>query len=223
LRHGADIHYISSRGWTPAFNLFDREPSPDKQETAPTGDFLGFLVTNSFDAFDTYDGGGWTCLHRAAAFGVAQDIISLSKINAPMETKTRGLLWTPIFCAVLFDNEATFHELRKLQVDYLSITDVRGWTVLHLAAYAGSLNVIGGLVALGADPQARSHATTLFVPEALKNRALTAYELAIYHGEATSQFYEKCVEMKYPETDVRESMVPDEKDIFWPAAETWVS
>ena len=75
-------------------------------------------------------------MHRATAYGNADDIKSLIKKHASLDLRTIKLSWTPIFVVVQFGNVSTFNMLRKYCPDFLFITDVRKWTLLHVAVNA---------------------------------------------------------------------------------------
>jgi len=75
---------------------------------------MEMLAAQSFSEFHVQDKQGWSCAHRAAAFGTASDIILLSRLQAPLMLQTFKLSWPPIFCAVQFGNVETFQELKRL-------------------------------------------------------------------------------------------------------------
>lgn len=137
--------------------------------------------------------------------------------------ETRDLLWTPIFCAVHLDNEATFKELRNIEKDYLIVTDVRGWALLHVAVYAGSFKVIRELLRLGADPLLETKPALESVPEELRGLSLTPGDIARYRGKETLKAYAECVQEYHPEIVFRIKIeIGDEEqgDIYWPAKDT---
>lgn len=226
LQKGADVHHISSRGWTATFNLFNSTNIINRSVTSenhPVTEFLELLTANSFSEFDAQDLSGWSCIHRSAGYGDGNDIIHFSNIKAPLMNMTRDLLWTPIFCAVHLDNEATFKELRNIQKDYLIVTDVRDWALLHVAVYAGSFKVMRELLRLGADPLLETKPALESVPKELGGLSLTPGDIARYRGKETLKAYAECVQEYHPEIDFRIDVeIGDEGqgDIFWPAKDT---
>ena len=171
----------------------------------------------SFTDFDTQDTEGWTCMHRAAAYGCAADIQLLVKLGASTNIQTRKVCWTPIFCAVQFGNVSTFEELRRIHRDFLSLRDVRRWTLLHVAANAKQSTMIAHLIGLGADPHARSLATEFRVPGDLRGKAITPGDIAIARGKKVLAAYLGAfVNCGH---DVQICQDSREIDIFWPALE----
>src|SRR5882757_7830454 len=126
LDNRADVHHISARGWTPAFSLFGEE----SRHQNSCEEFLELLLGASFDNFNAQDGAGWTIMHRAAAWGNADHIKSLLTRGATLDIRMSNLGWTPIFCAVQFNNLSTFAEVVQNQPHFLAATGARGWTLL---------------------------------------------------------------------------------------------
>jgi len=125
-------------------------------------------------------------MHRAAAFGNAEDIRNLISLHAPFTLRTRNLSWTPIFVAAQFGNLATFNELKKHYPDLLSLTDVRQWTLLHIAINAKPIELIQLLVSRGADPHSCSRATKFLVPDDLKEVSVKPGDIATLRGKKFS-------------------------------------
>ena len=62
--------------------------------------------------------------------------------------------------------------------EILEITDVRGWTLLHMAAQNGCRHMMKRLLELGADPDKKTMGTRYWVLESLEYQRLTAEEIA---------------------------------------------
>ncbi|KAH7351315.1 ankyrin repeat-containing domain protein [Rhexocercosporidium sp. MPI-PUGE-AT-0058] len=150
LHKEADAHYISARGWTAAFGLFGDAP----MYKAPCDEFLDCLASASFVDLDAQDGEGWSVMHRAAAYGTAEQIRSLIYRGASLETRTRHPGWTPAFCAVQFNNISTLKEMIESEPQVLEVTDFllenRQLTPMDVARAHGSLIFHCYLEALGA-------------------------------------------------------------------------
>ena len=78
LAEGAEVHHINADGWTPAFRLFGF----NSQASTPCDEYLEALAASSFTEVDAQDKEGWSCMHRAAAFGHAHHIRALMKLHA---------------------------------------------------------------------------------------------------------------------------------------------
>jgi len=216
ISRGADVHHINAKGWTPAFSIFGFIPDAHRM---PCNEYLEILSAASFADFDAQDGEGWTCMHRAAAFGNAEDIKLLLKCQASTSSRTIKVSWMPIFCAVQFGNISTFNELRKVQPEYLDLRDIRKWSLLHLAVNAQRLDMLELLISLGADPHVRTLATEFLVPDDLKNQSLTPGDIAGLRGEDVLSRYVGALRRCGHDLEVTRDGVHNESDIFWPSAE----
>lgn len=218
LARGAEVQHVDSRGLTPLFDLFQRSP-PDGRPTS-SKEYIEVLSAASFSDFDVQDQEGWSGTHRAAAFGTAEDISALTRMRASLTLQTTKLLWVPIFCAVQFGNVATFTELIKCHTtDLLVMTDVRKWTLLHVAVNAKRFEIMRVLISLGADPHAQSLATEFLVPENMKGLALTPGDISKLQGCDAFAAYIKALRGGGHELEVRSNDLYGEEDIFWPALE----
>ncbi|KAK0109536.1 Ankyrin repeat domain-containing protein 60 [Cadophora gregata] len=214
ISNGTEIHHINATGWTPAFHIFGTAPNPILRSSC---ECIEMLSAASFNDFDTQDTEGWTCMHRAAAYGCANDIKLLVKLNVSTTIQTIKVCWTPIFCAVHFGNISTFEELRRTNPDFLALKDVRRWTLLHVAVNAKRVDMIAHLISLGADPYATSLATQFLVPVDLKGGSVTPGDIAVLRGEnILNAFIAALANCGH---DVEVYRDGGEVDIFWPAVE----
>ena len=216
VAHKVDVHHISARGWNPAFSLFGEESC----HVDSCEDFLTLLSTASFGDFNAQDQAGWTIMHRAAVFGNADHIKSLSLRNTSLHLSTSVLGWTPIFSAVHFGNSSTFMELIQQQPQFLYATDRRQWTLLHVAVNAKRLDIMATLIALGADPHAVSFPTTSFIAKDLSGLLLTPGDIARIRGPSVFTAYLDVLKAN----DYKIYVISNEKDegeldLFWPATE----
>ncbi|CZR69210.1 uncharacterized protein PAC_19110 [Phialocephala subalpina] len=217
MDRGAEFGHINSKGWTPAFSLFGT-PSPGFLPRDSCGQYLEILAAASFTDFHAQDREGWSIMHRAAAFDTADQIsVLLKRYTGLVDVQTYKLCWTPVFCAVQFGNTSTFHELWRHQRDSIAVVDGRRWTLLHVAANAGRLDIMKFLILEGADTQARTEATEFCVPSDLKGLSITPLQIAKLRGETVlSAFLDA---MKAADVEVVKDEKGDIEEIFWPASE----
>lgn len=156
-------------------------------------------------------------MHRAAAFGHADDIVALVKVHAPLALRTIKASWPPIFCAVQFGNVSTFNELRKHHADLLIMRDVREWTLLHIAVNAKQLEIVQLLIGLGADPHAQSLSTEFLVPEDIKGLSVTPGDIARLRGPLVLSTYINALRAKGHDIELLVDEMNNVQEIFWPA------
>lgn len=209
------MHHISAKGWTPAFSLFGLESCNQD----PCENFLELLSAASFDDFNAQDREGWTIMHRAAHLGTGNQIRSLISRNVSLDIQTNVLRWTPIFCSVLGNNLSTFAELIQYEPRLLEATDVRNWTLLHVAVNSGSLDIMRLLIQLGADPHALSYPTKSFIPKDLRSLSLTPGDIAKMRGLSIFTAYVNALAAIGHEVCVAHNREDNTLDIFWPALE----
>lgn len=212
LAKGASSEHISLRGWNPIFYLY----SPALTQSAST-EYLELILGDCFTSINIQDADGWTSLHRAAAFGLADDIETLIKFGASTSILNDRLEWTPPFCAVQFGNVSTFTTLQKYTDSaVLEQNDARGWTMLHVAANTGNLEMMTLLLQAGADPLALTEPSEKLVPPGLEGRTLSVAQIARNKGEEAATAFVKA--LRASDWDIA---VPfeeeDEYEIFWPA------
>lgn len=213
ITRGARVDHISAKGWTPAFNLFGFKWIHKTDD--PCVEYLELLSSSTFSEFDIRDVDGWTAMHRAAAFGTANDVTALVKRGSSVTLLTH-MNWMPIRCAVRFENVETFLELAKyLQPNFINNKDVRGWTLLHEAASMGSSTMLDLILQHGADPHIVSTATSCIVPEGLENLAVTPADVAKNEGEEAYMTYVNALNKAGFDITIQEEPEEDEEDVFW--------
>jgi hypothetical protein len=158
-------------------------------------------------------------MHRAAAYGHADDIVALAKLHALLSLRTIKASWLPIFCAVQFGNISTFNELRKHYPDFLIMRDVRKWTLLHVAVNAKRLEIIQLLISLGADPHAQSLSTEFLVPEDIKGLSVTPGDIAQLRGPPVLSTYIDALRANGHDLEVVADEMDNAEEIFWPASD----
>ena len=215
---GARVDHISAKGWTPAFNLFGYDWI--HQTEGSCLEYLELLSSSSFSEFDIQDEDGWTAMHRAAAFGSNNDIVALIDRGA-LPTITTQLGWTPIRCALRFNNTETFLALvgglgQNFDVD---AKDLRGWTLLHEAASMGNLEMLSLVLQHGANPYTLTKATSWMVPENLKNQAVTPAGIAKRGGKNHYRTYIDSVKSVGLDITTQSDLIHEDSDddVFWPA------
>lgn len=181
---------------------------------------MGILSAASFTEYDAQDGEGWSCMHRAAAFGLSGDIVALVNLHAPLDLRTIKMSWMPIFCAVQSGNMSTFNELRKHHPNFLILRDVRKWTLLHVAVNAKRLEVIQLLISLDADLYVQSLSTEFLVPDDIKGLSVTPGDIAQLRGPLVLSTYTNALRANGHDLEVVADEMDNSDDIFWPALDT---
>jgi ankyrin repeat protein len=156
-------------------------------------------------------------MHRAAAFGTAEDIAALVKVGSSVTLGTH-LDLTPIRCAIRFENVDTFLELVKhLQPSFIDEQDIRGWALLHEAASMGSSKMLGIVLKHNADPHVMSRNTAYMVPSGLENRHVTPADVARREGEDAYLTYIQALKLAGFDVTVMQELEDGIDNIFWPA------
>ena len=211
--NGADAENISLYGTTPLFHLFQPNQEPTMTSAA---ELIEMLTPHSLSGINTQSCEGWTPLHRAAAYGTGQDVENLVKRGANLTLRTSNEQWMPIFVAVKSNNTDAFEQLvRYSPPSCIQDADVRGWTMLHIAAALGSSELIARLISLGVDPHARSYPSSEWsnglVPGNMHSMQLTPADVAKFTGADEYGMY--IDGLKKAGVDVSSNS----EEIFWPA------
>ena len=212
LENGADVHHAGTRGWTPIFSLFGSEACHQE----PIEDYLQLLEEYSFDNWNAKDTSGWTVMHRAAAHGTGEQVESLLSRKVSLTTRVSNLGLTPVFHAVQFNNLSTLKVLMKAHPEFITATDVRDWTLLHLAVHLEVLEIFCFLLDLGADPHATSLPQDKDVPDDLRNIALTSADIARFRGSDILTAYLSALRAKHPDVQALHDEAEDLIEVFWP-------
>ncbi|KAF2448525.1 ankyrin [Karstenula rhodostoma CBS 690.94] len=103
---------------------------------------------------------GWAVLHRAAAWGTADDVNILLRFGTMQSLRSRRLSWTPLICAVAHKNIETLQALCNPRIErgICEEQDLRGWDLLHIAVGYVNLEAVPYLLEKGVDPEAQAHA-----------------------------------------------------------------
>ncbi|KAG4429660.1 hypothetical protein IFR05_014864 [Cadophora sp. M221] len=175
IQAGASLEHVTHCTWMCPRYLFDPH-APSKH----TVELLDLCHTSGFEEWDMPDVLGWTIMHRAAAYGQARDIRKLLNLKTQWNLLTFKLHWLPIFCAVKYGNVATFEVFASLimPMELRGLRDVRGWSLLHVAAESGEEGLIARLLNLGCDPSQISDKSKLGVPIGLEFLEVTPADIA---------------------------------------------
>ena len=186
LCKGAWADYTDAAGWTAAFYLWSFFMVQMPSQTC----FIKLLNMDGGCTLGALGCHSWSALHRAAAFGTAGDVQTLIQYGADPRICTNGLEWNPTHHATSVSNDATLRELLdpKYHLD-VNASDIKGWTLLHIAAARGKAAVLALLLESGADPWRLTKPTSFHVPEALQGRQLTALEIAEESGPEQRDVY----------------------------------
>jgi ankyrin repeat protein len=187
MERGASYHHLNVWGWSPLFYLWSRT----SQHPSST-EYLE-LLRSQYDFPALYRGlldeEGWSVMHRATAFGTPEDVSQLVRYGLdPLERivdrETGDLGWRVMHVAVHYGNIRVFLELvpyyRQLG---LELPDLRGWTLLHIAARQGHDEIVRHLLGKGANPRAKTKVAWVETPEGLRGRECSVAEVALAFGE----------------------------------------
>lgn len=199
LSKGAWADHTDARGWTTAFYLWSVRDVQMPTQTC----FLKLLNMDGQCNLGAFGCHKWTALHRAAAFGTAEDVEVLIRYGAEPCICTEGLEWSPPYYSTFHSNELTLRELMSSSHGLdINSSDVRGWTLLHVAAARGAANILASLLELGADPYRLTKSTSFHVPEALEGKTLTPLDVAKGFGQKQHDVYVKVLRAAGFETDL---------------------
>ena len=190
LNRGASQDHMNMLGWNTTFFCW---PTLQHGEECKL-DFLRLLAEDSYQDLDVADTEGWTVLHRVAAFGMPSEVLELIKLGANPDQVALPLRWNAVHHSVFYGNHGTFEVLIPYYgEDLVSMTDERGWTLLHIAASAGHDEIVQHLLRLGADPVARTRPFMSHMPEVLFKRACTPQEVAAAQSPEREKQYLEAV------------------------------
>ena len=207
----ADIDQVNAFGSTVVNHLF--QPEPVQQGTS-TIEFIEILLSCSFSGFKSLTWLGYSSLHRAAAYGTAEDVERLIRCGTPLNVETNVEKWSPIFFAVAHGNIHTFQQLAThYNGDHVKHIDNKGRTLLHLAASTGNSELIQMLIAHGSDPHARSYPIIETAPQSSWDMPGTPTDVAECAGPSALEAYIQGVRNGGVDIDQRTD------DIFWPTEE----
>jgi ankyrin repeat protein len=153
-------------------------------------EFLDLLAEDSYLDLDIADVQNWTVLDRVAAVGTAKEVRRLIELGANPYQEAAPLRWTAIHQAVFHGNLSTFVELLPEYGDAAKyMVDDRGWTLLHIAASAGHVEVMRHLLKFGANPDAKSNPYESHMPELLFKKRCTPREVAAAQSAGREQMF----------------------------------
>lgn len=172
-------------------------------------EFLNLLAEDDYQDLQVADTEGWTVLHRVAAYGLPDEVERLLELGARPDQTAAPLHWNAIHHAVFYGNYRAFKTLVPYYSDVATLTDERGWTLLHIAASAGHYDIVIDLIKLGADPDSRTRPFRSHMPESIYGRACSPQEVAAAQGAD--------VERKY--LNALQEAQYDMQAVFWDAPE----
>jgi ankyrin repeat protein len=181
-------------------------------------EFLKILRAECILDLELFDNYNWTVLHRASAFGTAEDVHYLLQLGASPFTEDSTLRWSAIHHAVEAGNWPTFSTLIPSYSNGTNdMVDARGWSLLHVAASVGSKEIIRSLLESGASPDSLSLPCWSRIEPSLYGRRCTPEDVAEGYGPEKHAIY--LVVLKdfgvLKETD--EGI--EEEETFWDAEE----
>ena len=178
LSRGADMYHVSAWGWSPVFYLWDWIDG--RQESAT--DFIEALACYSGFVWShkgLFDVEGFALIHRASICGTPKEVEALLKLGADPFATVGPLEWTAIHNAVFYGRLDILEALmRCCNCIDVEDPDVRGWTLLHIAASAGHDDIVKHLLGSGAEPEALSRPSYSHMPKELFGKCCTPAEVA---------------------------------------------
>lgn len=221
LKYGANLEHIGAVSWTPLFYCWPYlGPTQISMST-----YLTAMAENDDIDLDIFDKWGWAVIHRAAAFGTADDVEKLISLGASVDTSALPLRWNAIYHAVFYGNLETFSVLANCrhETPIIHTTDARGWTLLHVAASAGHGFIVRRLLDIGADPLARSIPFMSHMPETLFNKSCTPGEVAAAQSTERRECFLRILAETTLDGDMKMlSRVSTVEDVFYDAEEVLV-
>lgn len=141
----------------------------------------------------------WTHIQRASAYGTADEVRALVRHGALPDHSTAPLGWNAIQHSTYFGNIATFEALLLLTPNAEHAVDIRGWSLLHLAAEGAGFEMVQRLLRLGVDARRRSKPSVERIERfELQNRACLASDVSlVYHGPGqVTELFESCEDVE---------------------------
>lgn len=220
VKHGADTYHVNTLGWNPLFYCWPKVQATWEERS----DFVKLLHEYSNLELDAVDTKHWTALHRASAFGTAQDVETLMGLGADPLKAILPLHWQAIFYAVQAGNWPTYSKLLPhYGLDVVRMADVRGWSLLHIAADIGSRLHIRDLLKRGANPNRESDPFVSYVEDNLRGRSLTPEDVARANSPEVHQIFldvlSELAMQLVPPTSTDEDDDDDDTDDFHDATE----
>lgn len=202
LSNKADVNYVSLLGWNALFYCWPKAGMGMEARSEE----VEFLSRHDYLDVDLVDRWGWTVLQRLAAYGIAIDVQNLIQLGASLQHLHMPFGWPAIFHAAYWGNLDTFIELLKhYPEDIIRTEDVRGWTLLHVAASAGREEIARLLLSIGANPRAVSRPSFEMMPESIQGLCCTPSEVAAAQGpERLQKFEDVLAEFPFDEDDDEE-------------------
>lgn len=197
FKHALAEH-TDAQGWTAAFYLWSTITKMPNQS-----DILKVLSVDGGCEMGAVGQHNWTALHRAAAFGTADDVRVMLQHGADTQVCTDSLAWNPLHYATLYGNESVICEL--LRPEYrldVNSPDRRGWTPIHIAASLGMTTTLCVLLKLGANTHGLTKPTSLNVPTIFQGKELTPQEIAAGYGSENLDKYLQALTDSSLEADI---------------------
>ncbi|KAL2848740.1 hypothetical protein BJX68DRAFT_267595 [Aspergillus pseudodeflectus] len=95
----------------------------------------------------------------------------------------------------------------------INVQDARGWSPLHVAAYAGAYPTLCTLLALGADAELKSWQVSPGVDWRVTAKDVAAVDLARLRGEKQHRVFLQALQAV-------KGAGPEDAEMFWDAVET---
>ncbi len=152
-------------------------------------EFFNPLKEEDYQDLAVVESKGWIGFLRAVpCVFISEDTRLMSLCASPAQAASPRL-WNAMHHVVYWGNYAAFIGLLPYHNRVASMTDERGWTLLHIAASAGHYLIIRHLLWLDADPFARTMPCWSHMPEGMYGKTCTPQEVAAAQSSEREQNY----------------------------------
>lgn len=167
--------HVNALGWNALYMCWPKV----ELGSGSKAELLGLLLENDAPDLELTDVRNATVLQRVAACGTRKDLQRLLDEGASPHADANINKWNAMHYAVDGGNMEAIEVLQPFFEHIISsMTDKRGWTLLHIAAAMGHSEVIRYLIGQGCDTQALSRPCLSSVPLCLKGEQCTPRDAA---------------------------------------------
>jgi ankyrin repeat protein len=194
------------------------------QNRSDRSQMVNLLAEHTVLELDMVDTQDWTAMHRAAAFGTADDVKALLRLRASPLVSAPQLQWNAIHHAVHGQNVPTL----VVMLDHcgregLESLDSRGWSLLHVAAANQCAETIRELLRRGANPHCLSNARNFNMLRLFGQRLMpedVAFAYGSEYGTNQYEIYRKTLlESGHLLNDIDEESNDEAHEAFFDAKE----
>jgi ankyrin repeat protein len=230
VREGADLDYVSDRGWSILHHVFA------VQEETPRHSHELFKIFRSKDVqFDSVkDLEGWNALHRCAAYGTGDDIEAMVKLFGAgrFVDQHTNMGCSPVHVSAMMGNLKTLrpllttladpHDLKyqgardddeddgdRIPAKLLDARDASGWTPLHHSIRNRHTETMRWLLGAGADFHALTYRAAKWYPPGHDGEVFRAADVARLGGKEMVREFVEALRVVSPDA------VESDGEVFW--------